>query len=127
MQCDLPTEDITSELLKNFVAARKGAVIIGVVGLEISGKEALLRSLAVVEANRGAGIGMKLLTSIEDYARSRGVETLYLLTMTAETFFQKAGYAIIARSKTPAAIQTTSEFTGLCPETAICMQKEINP
>lgn len=126
-QCDLPFEDITTEMLKNFIAARKGAAIIGVAGLEISDGDALLRSLAVTEANRGAGIGMKLVASIERYARSRRVETLYLLTMTSEAFFRKAGYAVIDRSKAPAAIKASSQFTTLCPETAVCMQKEIIP
>jgi amino-acid N-acetyltransferase len=126
-QCDLPFEDITAEMLKNFIAARKGAAILGVAGLEISGGNALLRSVAVTEPNRGAGIGMKLVAAIERYARSRRVETLHLLTITAEAFFRKAGYAIIGRSKAPAAMQTSNEFTTLCPKTAVCMQKEISP
>ena len=123
--CGLPTEDITPALLKDFLVARKGDAIIGVAGIEISGRDALLRSLAVIKGSRGTGIGLKLVLSAERYARSRNVKSLYLLTLTAEAFFRKAEYSAIDRGSVPAAMQATCEFKTLCPATAACMQKEI--
>jgi amino-acid N-acetyltransferase len=125
-QCGLPIEDITPAMLKDFLIARKGADIIGVVGLEISSGDALLRSLAVTEVHRRMGIGLKLIKSAERYARSRRIETLYLLTLTAETIFRQAGYSVIDRSSAPVAMQATREFKTLCPDTAVCMKKEIS-
>lgn len=124
-QCGLPVEDITRAMLKDFLVARKGADILGVVGLEISNGDALLRSLAVTEANRRMGIGLKLVKSAERYARSRRIETLYLLTLTARALFQQAGYSAIDRSSAPVHMQATREFKTLCPDTAVCMKKEI--
>jgi len=124
-QCGLPIEDITQTMLKDFLIARKGADILGVVGLEISSGDALLRSLAVTEAHRRMGIGLKLVKSAERYARSRRIETLYLLTLTAEALFRQAGYSAIDRSSAPVAMQATREFKTLCPDTAVCMKKEI--
>ena len=125
-QCGLPIEDITPAMLKDFLVARKGADIIGVVGLEISSGDALLRSLAVTEAHRRMGIGLKLIKSAERYARSRRIETLYLLTLTAKAIFRQAGYSVIDRSSAPVAMQATREFKTLCPDTAVCMKKEIS-
>jgi len=48
------------------------------------------------------------------------------LTLTADTFFQKAGYFKIDRQSAPESMQTTGEFAGLCPDTAVCMKKTIS-
>jgi len=124
-RCGLFTGDMTPVMLKDFLVARKDGGIIGVVGLEICRGDALLRSLAVTEVNRRMGIGLKLVQSVEQYARSRRVKTLYLLTLTAETLFRKAGYSAIDRSTAPTALQATREFKSVCPDTAVCMRKEI--
>jgi len=119
-------EDITAEKLRHFLLARKGDEIVGVVGLEIAGKDALLRSLVVRESYRVRGIAVKFTEAVERYALSQAVETLYLLTMTAERFFARQGYARTDRSTAPAAMQATREFQHLCPATAICMRKSIH-
>jgi hypothetical protein len=48
---------------------------------------------------------------------------LYLLTIMAETFFAKRGWARIDRGNAPEVICRTEEFKGLCPARAICMGK----
>ena len=85
--CDLHTEDITAEILRNMIVARKGSRIIGTVGIEVAGGVGLLRSLAVQEKFRGLGVAAQLVASAEKLARQMGIQTLYLLTMTAEDFF----------------------------------------
>ena len=124
-KCGLHTEDITAGMLRHYIVARKGNLILGVVGLEPGGKACLLRSLAVDEAYRNQGIAVKLLASIEKYAKMMGVETLYLLTLTAEKFFAAAGYQRTDRESAPAEIKETAEFKTLCPDTAVCMCKTI--
>lgn len=58
-------------------------------------------------------------------AAARDVTELYLLTTTAESFFADLGFDRIQREDTPPAIQQTSEFHDLCPETATCMRRLI--
>ena len=60
---------------------------------------------------------------MEEYAKSLKVSTLYLLTITAEAFFQKQGYRQTARNSAPLEIQLTTEFQSLCPASAVCMAK----
>lgn len=123
--CGLVTDDLSPAMLKNFLVARSGGDICGVVGLEIRGGDALLRSLGVAKTHRTRGIGRKLVQSAERYARSRHVQTLYLLTLTAQGFFEKAGYSVIERASAPQAMQATGEFKCLCPDAAVCMRKDL--
>ena len=124
--CELHTEDLTPEKLRDFIVCRKGETIVGVVGLEIADSCALLRSLAVAERFRNLGIASRLVDSAQRYARSRGIGTLYLLTMTAEQFFLHQGYRSTPRSEAPEAMQHTSEFMNMCPDSAVCMRKNIS-
>lgn len=124
-ECELPHEDITPSLLDHFFVLRDGSRIIGVVGLEIVSKDALLRSLGVSGPHRGKGFGSKLIRKAEEHARSRNVETLYLLTTTAEDFFEKLGYEKADRASAPTAIQDTTEFRSICPSTATCWVKHL--
>ena len=118
---DLHHEDITTAQLKHFLLGWDGPKLVAVVGLEIKKHSALLRSLAVDEDYRNREIATKLVSKIEGYAKSMEVDTLYLLTLTAEAFFKKCGYRRITRDSAPAGIQETSEFRNLCPASAVCM------
>jgi amino-acid N-acetyltransferase len=123
--CQLPTQDLTPEMLRHFLVARKGDRVIGVIGLETCGQDGLLRSLAVAEDFRRQGIAARLVNFIARYAASHGIKKIYLLTMTAEAFFSEQGYRPMNRLQAPAGIQATREFHTLCPETAVCMCREI--
>ena len=118
---DLPYEDIGTSELKHFLIVKdeKALTLAGVVGLELKDDVALLRSLAVEKAYRGKGLAVQLVKKIEEYARLQKVSTLYLLTLTAEAFFAKRKYQITDRHSAPAALQETTEFKDLCPETAV--------
>jgi amino-acid N-acetyltransferase len=117
----LPTDDLTDAHCENFFFAGAAATPTGLVGLEIYGDVALLRSLVVTPRLRGAGEGTALLRHAEDQARARGVRELYLLTTTAESFFARQGYARAARDTAPAAIRATREFSGICPASSAFM------
>ena len=124
---DLPNEDIRATELQHFLIVKDENALnpAGVVGLELKDDVALLRSLAVDKAYRGQGLAIQLVHKIEAYARSQNVTALYLLTLTAEAFFTKRGYQVADRSSAPAALQETTEFKSLCPETAVCMKKHL--
>jgi amino-acid N-acetyltransferase len=123
--CELPYQDITPAYLEHFLGERDGQALVGVIGLELCGDSALLRSLAVSEQYRGRGIGSTLLASAGRHARSQGVKALYLLTTTAEGFFAQQGYEEIDRTMVPATVQETAEFQTLCPASAACMVKRL--
>ena len=125
-QSRLPTADLTPALMQHFLACGTPEDPAGVVGLELHGPLALLRSLAVAEKYRGSGLGKILVAVAEAHAQSQGVRELCLLTTTAERFFERLGYQRTAREAAPAAIRESSEFTTLCPASAAFMCKRLD-
>ena len=119
----LPIEDITAQHLQDFFGCGSGLELDGLVGLELYGEVALLRSLAVASSRRGSGVGSGLVAHAERHARDQGVQSLYLLTTTAEKFFLRRGYARIPRDEAPAAIKGTKEFSGICTTSSAFMVK----
>lgn len=128
-ESQLPTADLSHTNMEHFLAWGTTHQLNGVVGLEIYGPVALLRSLAVAPACRGEGCGKALVAEAERYAQAKGVKELYLLTTTAERFFERLGYRHSLREDAPAAIRETEEFSTLCPSSSACMVKvlPVNP
>jgi amino-acid N-acetyltransferase len=122
----LPTEDITERHCEHFFYLGPASTPEGLVGLELFGDVALLRSLVVLDAIRGTGAGSRLLSHAESHARAQGVAGLYLLTTTAEPFFAKRGYRRTARESAPRAIRETREFSGICPASSAFMIKQLS-
>jgi amino-acid N-acetyltransferase len=118
---DLPIEGARAHLEHFFVARVEGSLA-GVIGLEQYGEEGLLRSLAVRESLRSKGIGKDLYLTLIDEARSLGIRRLILLTTTAEAYFSARGFRTVGRNTVTGALQHSAEFTGACPESALCME-----
>jgi amino-acid N-acetyltransferase len=97
----------------------------GLVGVELCGQDALLRSLVVAPGSRGTGLGGALAEQAERYARAAGMRSIFLLTTTAEQFFAHRGYARATRESAPAAIRTTREFADICPASSAFMVKPL--
>ncbi len=124
-QCGLYTTDISEKKLINFLVARWGGEIIGTIGIEIVSDNALVRSLAISDKFRGQGVGKNLSTTIEGYARSKGVKNLYLITTTAEIFFAGRGYTLIPQQSAPENVKNLDEFQRFTAKTAVCMYKKL--
>lgn len=122
---NLPTSDLTDEQLTRFLYCGPAAAPSGLIGLEIYGNDALLRSLVVDPTLRSKGLGSTLVDRAEAQAATHGVGTLYLLTTTAEAFFSRRGYRRIDRTMAPPAIRSTREFAGLCPASSAFMFKRL--
>lgn len=122
---DLPTADLTHEHCEHFFYAGPASAPTGLVGLELFGDAALLRSLVVSPEARSSGMGSALAQFAEDYARSQGVHAVYLLTTTAESFFLRRSYSKAERAAAPPAIKATREFAGMCPASAAFMSKQL--
>lgn len=123
--CDLPVGDISASSPTQFFGFRAEGFVVAVIGLEQFQSAGLLRSLAVSPNYRGRGLGQELVRHVESFAASHGVDSLFLLTTTAEPFFRKLGYCTASRQEAPQAIQATSQFSGLCPSSSAFLSKYI--
>ena len=121
----LPVDDLSAELLENFLVASSGTAIVGMIGLEPFPGIGLLRSLVVDPGTRGAGVGRLLVAELEALARRRGLSQLWLLTIDADPYFSSLGYQVQDRGRAPEAIRGTAEFSTLCPGDAVLMMKTV--
>ncbi len=117
----LPLDDLTADQLA--LVAEEDGELHGLIGLEVFGCVGLLRSLVVASHCRGQGLGVALVSALETHARSCGIQELWLLTIDADAFFARLGYAIRRRDRVPNAIRATAEFSVLCPADALLMSK----
>ena len=121
----LPTAGV-SEHLGGFVVAEEAGRLVGVAGLEVHGRDGVLRSVAVDAALRGRGLGERLTRRALEEARRRGLHRLYLLTTTAENYFTRHGFRRIGRGEASPEVQQSVEFREACPASAVAMALELN-
>ena len=119
---DLPTAGL-KRALTDFLVAEEQGRIVGVIGLEVYGECALLRSAVVAKGKRGSGLGSDLVESLLDRAEVRGVSEIYLLTTTAEGFFPRFGFRPIPRADVATGVRASEEFRGACPDSAVAMRR----
>ena len=124
-QAGLPVEDLGRPKQRFWRFAGSDGVL-GYAGLEGDGPDALLRSVMIDPAARGRGHGLALVEAIAGEAAKRGTERLWLLTLDAAGFFEKAGFARVPRDTAPPAIAATAEFVSLCPVLAVCMARPLD-
>lgn len=123
-QAGLPTEDLADGKV-SLIGMWDGGVLGAVVGMELHGRVALLRSLVVSPPLRGRGHGEALVEKAEALARQAGVESVYLLTVASSAFFQRCGFTGIGREQVPVAIRQTPQFSSLCPASCAVMRKQL--
>jgi amino-acid N-acetyltransferase len=109
----------------HLLVARDRGRLVGTAALEVYGRDALLRSVAVDAATRGTGLGQRMTRAALERARQSGVSRVFLLTETAATFFPKFGFTSIERSSVPDSIRGTVEFVSACPASAHVMVLEL--
>jgi N-acetylglutamate synthase-like GNAT family acetyltransferase len=122
-RASLPASDLEQCKLSSFFGCESESKLIGLVGLELFDSVALLRSLAVDVSRQRSGLGKMLVFHAEDFARSAGVETVYLLTTSAESFFERLGYSSVSRDCAPGEICATTQYSELCPVDSAFMMK----
>ncbi len=122
----LPTDDLDIELLADFLVAETEHGLRAVIGLEPHGSVGLLRSLVVERGARSANVGRQLVSALEQHARDRGVEELWLLTTDADGYFALLGYDVAERKDAPSPIRDSAQFSSLCPDDAVLMRKRLD-
>lgn len=115
--CGLPIDGLSEHLGTTLIARDKGAIV-GSAALEIYDGAALLRSVAVAQAQRQTGLGQRIVRNALELARQNGIQQVFLLTETAENFFPRFGFRPIDRSAVPFSVQQSIEFTSACPSSA---------
>jgi N-acetylglutamate synthase-like GNAT family acetyltransferase len=105
------------------VAVGAGGGVLGVAATERHGPSALLRSVAVDPAARGRGLGGALVARALADAREAGMREAWLLTETAASWFEAAGWTAVDRAIAPPDVATSVEFAIACPDTAVAMRR----
>jgi len=118
----LPVEDLPVNL-PNFFIAMDNGLVLGAIGMEIYGRDGLLRSLVVKSEYRKMKIAAGLINEVEKLGRCIGLHTIYLLTETAQKYFAGKGYQLIERKEAPQLLQHSPEFSHVCPASAALMKK----
>ena len=121
----LPVSDLRSHDNLQLFGIYQNENLIACIGIEILNETALLRSLAVDSHYKKQGIGRQLADYIEDLCRQNGVNEIFLLTESAEKYFIRLGYKVVARKNAPASIKTTTQFSSLCPTSSTFMHKKL--
>lgn len=109
----LPTQGALNHL-GHFTVATDNGRVVGVVGMEVYGDSALLRSLVVTSNMRHRKIGRRLLKYSIERAVSKQVSVLYLLTASAEAtaFFSDFGFETMPRADMPTKLYVSMELQG---------------
>jgi UDP-N-acetylmuramate: L-alanyl-gamma-D-glutamyl-meso-diaminopimelate ligase len=123
----LERQDIEEEDYAKFLVLRTEHGIVGCIGLEVYGEEAILRSLAVYPSARGHGYGWMLAGHCVDYARTLGVRRIHLLTpVTASDFFaQKLGFRVVDVSTVADAVASSKTFRLLRSRSPMTMRLDL--
>ena len=111
--------------LPGFLVLEDVGRIVASAGLELYGTAALLRSVAVAEGYRNRGLAVAMVNRLVDRARTEGVRTIYLLTMTAQQYFQRLGFEMVPREAVDEAVTASAEFGDSCCATAVAMRRSL--
>lgn len=117
----LPVVDLAGPGKRFFGLRDEECRLIAAGGLEVMDSAAMLRSCVVDEARRSNGLGTALVRAVLREAVAAGVSDAYLLTETAEAYFSRLGFAVIDRADVPGPVARSSQFAGVCPDSATAM------
>jgi amino-acid N-acetyltransferase len=122
----LPIDGLAAHQATTLVALQAEKVA-GCAAWERYGDAALLRSVAVEPALRNQGLGQLLLEELLARVQADGIQSLYLLTESAATYFTRWGFEPVARAAVAPTVQSSIEFTSACPQSAQAMHLALVP
>ena len=118
--CGLPVDGVR-EHLGGFLVARDESGLIGCCAMEAHGRSGVLRSLAVIPAQRGRGLGSRLIDETLALAGRLGCSDIYLLTFTIENLAARHGFRRISRENVSPEALASREFSITVCATAAVM------
>ncbi|HVV86342.1 MAG TPA: UDP-N-acetylmuramate--L-alanine ligase [Kofleriaceae bacterium] len=123
---ELPADESADDRFGSCWVLRNEHGLVGTVGLDVLGDDAILRSLAVTPAVRGHGYGWILADIAVQWARFRGCQRIYLLTAHASEFFAvKLGFRVVERSTVSPAVAETPTFQGSTDSKFVAMRLDL--
>lgn len=128
VSCLLPPDDLEQVMADAgslFIVAECDSRIIGSIGLQQYGSDALIRSFAVDLYYRGGEVTAKLMKELERHARALKIDSGYLLTTTITNFLLRHGFERYDRVAVPDAIAKTEQFASVCPDSAVCLARKL--
>ena len=120
----LPVDDV-DEPDRLFWRFERDDIPVGFGGLEVHGKDALLRSVVTLPPVRRTGIARAIVAALETEATIAGCRAIWLLTTTSADVFARLGYGGCDRAEVPEPIRATRQFAALCPASATAMVKRL--
>ena len=116
---NLPLDGLDDAFPRGFALARIDGALVGAAGVEQWDDHGLLRSVAVAASHRKQHIAEALVADRLAWAMSllhddalgtRPIATLPLLTLDADRYFERLGFARIGRDQLPAALARSSQL-----------------
>ena len=124
-EANLPLEGVVDAFPDGFALARLDGAIVGAAGVERWGEHALLRSVVVAPAQRGQRLAEALVADRIAWARSHGATAIYLLTLSADRYFERLGFTRLERSKLPAELAGSTQLAIPVCSAAIAMTRRL--
>jgi amino-acid N-acetyltransferase len=121
----LPVDDISEGGRRFWRAIDEAGGVIGYGGIEGSGTDVLLRSVVILPARRGSGLGRALIDALLREAKEAGGRRVWLLTTDAADFFGRLGFERRDRATAPGVVTQSRQFTALCPASAAVLVKSV--
>ena len=102
-----------AEFLPTFWVLEEGGRVVGGAGLEVYGREGVLRSVVVDPSLRGTGQGHRLAETALAEAKRQKVRRVYLFTMTAMPFFARYGFRPCTMEEFEPSVRESWQYRGL--------------
>jgi N-acetylglutamate synthase-like GNAT family acetyltransferase len=83
---------------------------VGFGGIELHGRDVLLRSVVTLPPLRKVGMGTAIVAALEVEARALKCEVAYVITACLRNFFARLGYVRCAADNVPQEIRASGEF-----------------
>ncbi len=122
----LPASGVRERFGENYAVVNIDGEVVGAAGIELYGKDALLRSVVVKEAVRGFGYGSDVVLDRLHWSLRQGITSVYLLTTTAVHYFPRFGFRVVTRDQVPETIGGSIEFRSVCPRSATVMWLQLS-
>ena len=126
----LPAGDIDAPGCLFWRFDTKEDVPLGFGGLELHGRDALLRSVVTMPPVRGRGVGSAIVAALETEATVAGCGAIYVLA-AAPGLFARLGYAPCEAKHVPPSIRRSAQFAdflaGRAPPCVGVMVKRLAP